>query len=366
MDTQYAVIGGGVVGLSIAYGLQKLGAQVAVFDQGDTAVRASRGNFGLIYIQGKGLKQPVYARWNRNSAAAWKGFADGLTQGTGIDLALVQDGGYVFHLDEAAMQQESRNYAIIRRNLGGDYPFETMDHATLKAEEPNIGPNVAGAMYFPEDGHVNPLKLLLALSGEVRRRGGKVRVNCHVTGVTPLAKGFAVSLSDGREFRAPNVILTAGLGAAKLGPGLGFKASVRPEQGQLLVTEKLPRIINRPSLQIRQMNEGGVQIGVSNEDRGMDDREDLEVAAAIAREAIQIMPVLARARLVRNWAALRIMSPDGLPIYQQSALHPGAFMVTCHSGITLAAAHAEFLPLWITGQGNAPDVSVFSEDRFDV
>ena len=69
---------------------------------------------------------------------------------------------------------------------------------------------------------------------------------------------------------------------------------------------------------------------------------------------------------MRSWGALRMLSPDGLPIYQESADMPGAYLVTCHSGITLAAAHARLLPDWLEGSDAAPDLEVFSEDRFAV
>jgi hydrogen cyanide synthase HcnC len=77
-----------------------------------------------------------------------------------------------------------------------------------------------------------------------------------------------------------------------------------------------------------------------------------------------VMPKLAQLRLVRAWGSLRVMSPDGLPIYHQSRTLPGAFLITCHSGITLAATHSTNLSLWLTGHKNAPELSEFSEDRF--
>ena len=64
--------------------------------------------------------------------------------------------------------------------------------------------------------------------------------------------------------------------------------------------------------------------------------------------------------------ALRVLTPDGLPIYQESPTCPGAFLVTCHSGITLAAAHARLLPDWLEGTPNAPDLEVFREARFSL
>lgn len=366
MTTEFAIIGGGVVGLSIAFGLVGRGHRVAVFDEGDGAFRASRGNFGLIWVQGKGLNQPAYTRWTRQSAAAWKDFAEDLTARSGQNLSLVQDGGYVIHMDEKALDADRKRYALLRDQLGGDYPSEVMGRNALQSEEPNIGPKVAGALYCREDGHVNPLKLLGALAAEVRHAGAAIRVNTKVTDVTGHTAGYRLTLADGSRHIAQKIVLAAGLGALQLGPRLGFKAPVHPQQGQVLITEKLPKLMNRPNTEVRQVDEGGVQIGASSADLGFDDRETLQTTAALARNAVDMFPILRKAKLLRSWAALRIMSPDGLPIYQQSETHPGVFYVTCHSGVTLAAVHARVLPLWLTGDATAPDLSMFGEERFHV
>ncbi len=364
VEADYAIVGGGVVGLCVAWGLAGRGRRVAVFDGADDALRASRGNFGLVWVQGKGLDAPAYARWTRRSAAAWAGFAAELGAETGEDVALDQRGGFDFHLDEASLEAKAARYAALRDALGGDYPFEVLGNNALRREEPEIGPRVAGAIFGPEDGHANPLRLLRALSAAVRARGATVRTGVEVVGVEPADGGFRLTLSDGSEARAAKVALTAGLGAARLGPSLGFKAPVRPQRGQVLITEKLARRINRPSGIIRQVDEGGVQIGDSKEEVGYDDRETLGTTARIAARAAAVYPFLARARVVRSWGALRVMSPDGLPIYQRSEPAPGAFLITCHSGITLAAAHARFLPAWLEGAADAPDLEAFGEHRF--
>jgi glycine/D-amino acid oxidase-like deaminating enzyme len=132
----------------------------------------------------------------------------------------------------------------------------------------------------------------------------------------------------------------------------------------VMITERLARLMRRPSAILRQVDEGGVQIGDSSEEVGFDDRDTLAVTAANARRAVRIFPALERARVVRSWAALRVMSPDGLPIYQRSTTVPGAWLVTCHSGITLAAAHARLIPLWLEGRDGAPDLEAFGEQRF--
>ena len=363
MEADWAIVGGGVVGLSVAYGLVRRGHRVLVLDGSDADFRASRGNFGLIWVQSKGLAEPAYARWTRASAALWKDFAAELSAVSGADLSLSQRGGYEFFLDEGALELQARRYDRLKQELGGDYPYQVLGHNALKREEPAIGPRVAGALFHDEDGHVNPLALLRTLASEVRRSGGTVVSGVTVTDVVQ-SGGFVLRTADGRSFRAARVVMAAGLGAATLGPRLGFRAPVRPQRGQVLITERMPPLLSRPSGTLRQVNEGGIQIGASNEEVGLDDGTSASVSARIAAEAIAVLPDLARARVVRSWGALRIMSPDGLPIYQQSAAMPGAFMVTCHSGITLAAAHALRLPAWLEGRADAPDLEVFREDRF--
>lgn len=363
MESDYAIIGGGVVGLSVAWGLLRRGLTVTVIDGDDTGLRASRGNFGLVWVQSKGMKQPRYAQWSQTSAALWRGFADELSDLTGTDLGLRQDGGYDLHFSEETLAETVAKYEVLKEKLGGNYPYEVLGHNALRKEEPNIGPKVVGAIWHKQDGHANPLRLLQALADGVRRKGGRVMTGYKVVAVDK-ADGFTLTCEDGTLLRAGKVVLSAGLGAATLGPKLGFKAPVRPQRGQVMITEKLPHLINRPSLIARQVDEGGIQIGATNEEVGLDDGVTRKGLSQLAAEAVMAYPALARAQLVRSWGALRVLSPDGLPIYQESPTLLGAYLVTCHSGITLAAVHALQLPDWLEGRPDAPDLEVFSETRF--
>jgi len=366
MESDYAIIGGGIVGLALAYGLLNTGKRVQLFDEGDLAFRASRGNFGLVWVQGKGITNPDYARWTQTSAAAWPGFAESLQAQTGVDVVLRQDGGFDYHLDEQSLEDKADLYENLKTKLAGDYPFEILRHNQLKREEPHIGHAVAGAILHHRDGHVNPLNLLRALTLAVRRLGARVHVGCKIKSVRAQDGGYRLTAIGGQGFSAAKVVVSAGLGAIELAKDFGFGDHVRPPRGQVLITEKLPPIMHRPSGTLRQVDDGGIQIGASAEEVGFDDHETIAVTAALAREATEIYPILAKAKLIRSWAALRVMSDDGYPIYQQSEDYPGVFMVTCHSGVTLAAAHAGILPGWFESEPNGPDLSSFSLDRFDV
>ena len=360
MDTDYTIIGGGIVGLSVAWGLLQRGLTVTVLDGDDGSLRASRGNFGLVWVQSKGMTQPRYASWSQISATLWADFARELAENTGHAVPLEQRGGYDLHFSEKTLAATVEKYEALKAKLDGNYPYDVLGHNALHKEEPHIGPKVVGAILHHQDGHANPLKLLTALAADVRRLGASVLSGKTVSEVSK-PDAFRVTCADGTTVTSNKVVLSAGLGAMQLGPTMGFKAPIRPQRGQVLITEKLPKMINRPSLIARQVDEGGIQIGATNEEVGLDDRVTQPGLSGLAAD-----PALARAQLVRSWSALRILSPDGLPIYQESPDMPGAYLVTCHSGITLAAAHARFLPDWLEGTDAAPDLEVFNETRFAI
>jgi glycine/D-amino acid oxidase-like deaminating enzyme len=356
------VVGGGLVGTAVAYGLARLGTDTVVLDQGDDAFRASRGNFGLVWVQGKGHDLPDYSRWTRSSATRWAGFAQALLADSDIDVQLRQPGG--FHMcfsDEELSERQSRLQSL--QDALGDYPFQMLDAADLKARLPLIGPAVVGASYTPQDGHVNPLKLLRALHTSAQAKGARFHNGMQVERIDCAAGEFSVT-AGGRRFTASRIVLAAGLGNPGLARQVGLHAPVAPNRGQVLISERVRPFLDYPTINVRQTDEGTVQLGDSMEEVGFDDSTSTQVLAAIARRGVSTFPLLRDVRLIRAWGALRVMSPDGFPIYQQSAAHPGAFVVTCHSGVTLAAAHALRIAPWIMGGAMPDELGVFTGERF--
>src|SRR5712692_5995761 len=109
------VIGGGLVGTAIGYGLARAGLRVVILDEGDVAYRASRGNFGLVWVQSKGLGAPHYQRWTRASAAEWPLFAAELEERTGVDVGLEQKGGVQLCLGEDELTKRRATMEQMRR-----------------------------------------------------------------------------------------------------------------------------------------------------------------------------------------------------------------------------------------------------------
>ncbi len=365
-DNDVLVLGGGLVGTAVAYGLARLGRRVLVLDEGDIAHRASRGNFGLVWVQSKGFGVPEYQRWTRNSSDEWADFSDELLRETAVASGHERPGGVTICLDEEELERRRKRMEQLHLEAGEtQFEYEMLSPAALKKMIPAIGPEVAGASYTPYDGHANPLYTLRALHAALLKHDGRYQPNARVTAIDARPGDFRVS-AGGRTYAAPKVVLAAGLGNQALGAMVGLNVPVRPVRGQIIVTERMQPVLNMPTLMIRQTVEGTIMIGESREESGFDDTTSPEIVHTLAQRAVKTFPFLRHARIVRSWGALRVMSPDGLPVYEQSAQFPGAFVCTCHSGVTLAAAHANHYARYVV-EGRLPsELARFSTARFNV
>ncbi len=367
-ETEIAVIGGGLVGSAIAWGLARLGKQVTVLDEGDMAFRASRGNFALVWIQSKGLGMPEYAGWSKASAECWPDFAKALLEETELDVCYQQPGGFIMCLSEAEFEtQRDRMMRLHNQPAMVQYPYEMLDYAETKRRLPALGPTVVGSSYCPLDGHVNSLRLFRALHRSFGQKGVDYRPEHDVESIAPSDTGFTIKGAWG-ELKASKVVLAAGLGNARLGSMVGLHVPVVPSKGQIIVTEKAAPFLHHPVVTTRQTDEGGVMIGDSQEDLGFNTVVTQPVISMMAERAIRTFPIIGGLNVVRTWSALRVMTQDGFPIYDQSTRFPGAFVATCHSGVTLAANHAlKVAPMIAAGALASDDqFGAFSARRFHV
>ena len=368
MRPDIVVVGAGTVGAAIAYGLALRGAQVLLLDGDDGDFRAARANFGLVWLQGKGPGMPAYQTLTRQSVGSWQGFADALETQSDMSLCYEQNGGLAFCLGDEAFEKRQATLQRLHNQWGGGEPdWEMVDRSALERLLPKVtlGPDVTGASFGRSDGHANPLRLLAALHAAVIRLGGLVRSNASVREITGSGGDFRLAVGD-EIIGTPRIVIAAGLGTSALARQVGLEVPLRPERGQILVTERLDPLLPLPASGLRQTADGTVMIGATKEDVGFDLSTTGDAAARLSRTAIRIVPALAGAGLVRQWAGLRVLTPDSYPIYAQSESHPGAFVAVCHSGVTLAAFHADGLAAAIAA-GRLPDsLSPFHQSRFNV
>jgi len=362
------VVGGGMFGSAIAYGLVRAGLAVTVLDEGDDALRAARGNFGLVWVQSKGLGMQPYADWSRQSAHLWNDFARELEDVSGVHVAHQNAGGLQLLLGDEELTQRRAEIAEMHRQAGpAGYDCEIIGRgeAQQMLPEARLGQDVVGASFCPHDGHVNPLLLLRALHTAIRAGGGRYETERRVETIRHDGHAFVVETSKG-PVSAPKIVLGAGHGAPRLAPMVGLKVPIRPERGQVLVTERLRPLFRIPVGSIRQTNEGTIQLGNSKEEVGFDLGTTVDVTRNIARRAVRSFPVLRDVRLIRTWGCIRVLTPDGAAIYDESRSHPGAYDATSHSGVTLAAINARHAARWIATGATEPGFDRFSARRFDV
>ena len=365
-DYDVAVVGGGLLGSAIAWGLGRLGKRVAVLDEGDIAKRASRANFALVWVQSKGLGMPAYTTWTVRASETWGGLAAALKDQTGIAVALQQNGGFHLTLGDREFEQRGELVARMHNQTGAaDYRMEMMTASEVEKMLPLIGPEVSGGSFCPLDGHVNSLKTFRALHTGMRLFGVDYLPERPVSTIRREGGEFRLTTPFG-EIRAAKVVLAAGNANQTLAPQVGLAAPMGPTRGQIVVTERTVPFLPHTLSTLRQTDEGTVMIGDSKEEQ-LDDRMlNHSVSAVMADRAQRMFPHLARLNVVRTWSGIRVMPKDGFPIYDQSETHPGAFVACCHSGVTLASNHAFDIARMVAEGRLEPElVGAFTGARFD-
>jgi hydrogen cyanide synthase HcnC len=360
------VIGGGLVGASLAYGLLRAGRAVTILDGGDTDFRASRANFGLVALQSKGMGMPAYSALSRQSSELWPSFAAELREITGIEVRYRVRGGFTLALSEADLAKR-RDFVARLNGQPGMTPLPTvfLDRSDLLQINRELGPDVVGASHCPLDGDVDVLRFYRALHEAVAALGGRFVPNRPARRVSRDGDGLAVE-TDGGFLRAQTVVLAAGLGNQQLALQTGIDLQLRPDPGTILVTERTEPFLEHVMGSMRQMAEGTVLIGGSPPGSGFDTDVHLGALPRMARRATRIFPRLAGVQMVRSWTGLRILTKDGFPIYEQSPALPGVFACACHSGVTLAALHAAIVAPMIAAGAIGPALEAFTTRRYDV
>ncbi len=367
-DADVLIIGGGLVGSAVALGIAERGARVIMLDEGDRAFRAARGNAGLVWYQGKGQGMRRYQEWSLEATHLWPEFAERLHHLTGIDVSYQKPGGLSLCLGEEGFESRKNLMEQIRQEAAAHaYDCEMLDRKTVQELLPNIrlGDTVVGASYSVHDGHVNPLSLLRALHAGVKRAGGLYYPGHSVFNINRKGKVFVVQ-TPLQSFSAPKLVIAAGNGTGRLAKAVGMHIPVAPEKGQVLVTERTRPCLPMPCHSFRQTAEGSFLLGSSQENMGYDIQTKPKVIQNIADRAKKTLPMLADLRIVRSWAALRVMTPDKMPIYEESESYPKAFAIALHSGVTLASLHASKVVQWVLEGDQPQGFKSFSSRRFNV
>ncbi len=356
------------MGSAVALGLAELGSRVLMLDRSSVVQRASRANFGLILSQRKGVNHAAYRQLSIDAVRASRTFGEELAQTTGIDLELRLGAGMILAIGAEELNARRAMVDQLQRQTSQHPDWavpQLVDRRDVQAMlgSVRLGDNVSGGSYSDIDGDINPLLLLRAMRRAFLQNGGQFRQNCTVHGLCRRRRHWRVDATAGK-IETPIVVLAAGLGSADLAAGLGISIPVVPQKGQLLVTERLAPFLPFPMSGIRQTGNGTVMIGYTQENTGFEVTTATSAAVYLAQRALAAFPGLKHARIIRTWAGLRVLTQDGLPIYDMP--DDRLFVLATHSCVTLAALHATLLPPWILGGPKPDNIQCFDLERFNV
>lgn len=360
------------MGAAVGLGLAEAGAKVLMADNVSRLHKASRANFGLVWSQTKGGGNRSYARWSERAVRQFKSFAARLEEESGIEVELRLGAGLVLSLGEKELADRRTTIDKLHREAQAEgelHPSRIVERKEVEelVGKTVIGDEVTGGSFSEIDGDVNPLLLLKGMRKLFLQKGGRFWQGCEVHSIERAEKGYKLITSFG-EIWAERVVLAAGLGNIGLAETLGVNSHLRPQKGQLLVTEKMAPFLFMPFSGIRQTIHGSMMIGSTQEDTGFDIGTTVPESARMAARAVRIFPRLKHIRIVRSWGSLRILTEDGLPIYEclEDKGYPGAYLLGTHSCITLASLHATKLPGWILGGERPEETAGFNLERFNV
>ncbi len=364
--TPIAIIGGGVIGLSIARRLALSGAKVRLFERGRCGSGASAAAAGMLAAgtEAEPGEQALVALGLR-SQTLWPDFADALGRESGIDVDLREQGTLTVALtrdDVGRLEQAMR----IRRSAGVETIW--LDRRALRSREPLLAPGVQGALYCPGDHQVDNRRVTEALIAACRQAGVDIVEETPIDELM-VERGRLVGLrSESTVHRCDVAVVACGAWSAqRLLPDL----PVRPVKGQSLALAMdaarplLQHVVWGPSIYLAPKSDGRLILGATVEEAGFDDRLTAGGMLSVLEAAWRLLPAIEELPILDSWAGFRPGSRDDAPLL--GPVGPdGLVVATGHhrNGFLLAPVTAELIADYILSGRRDAMLDEFSADRF--
>jgi glycine oxidase ThiO len=341
------IVGGGIIGLSLAIELRKLQVKVLIVERGEPGREASHAAAGM--LADCGLEIPAALQTLATaSAAMYPEFVHELQDESGINVDL-RDHGTIFFLSGKHVR---------------DHASKLLTPQRLTALEPGLKDLTRPAIYLNERS-VDPQALTMAALKAARHRAVDIASGMAATEII-VSGGRASGVKTSKTtYAAPVIVNCAGAWAGLLGP---HHFPTRPMKGQMLSMIGGPQIrhvIRAPEVYLVPRSDGRLIVGATIEDVGYDKRTEVDAIQSLHQAAVHLVPDLSRAKRHEIWAGLRPGTADDLPILGATAT-PGYFVATGHfrDGILLTPVTARVMAQMVTGAKPDHDLSAFSPLRF--
>ncbi|MBI1734606.1 MAG: FAD-binding oxidoreductase, partial [Candidatus Rokubacteria bacterium] len=346
--------------------------------------RTTSASAGLILVQSR-VPGPAldFARANVELLAQYR-------EELGGDIDYVRCGSLVLAEDETER-------ALLRefvRRQSAHLPVEFLEAEDVARLEPNLAPGYLAASYCALDGYANPMGVSIAFARGARALGAELRLRTEVTGIQRTGARVTGVLTTSGPIAAGAVVDAAGVWSPEVARMAGVDVPVVPRKGQLLVSEPIPavfrNVLNHAGLipfkehgitfaeiagelaKKRYMKQavggpyaGRVYIGSTSEFVGFDRTNTWKALTELARYAVETVPALGRARLVRAWAGLRPRTADGRFLIGPAPALEGFWMATGHdsNGVLHCSATGHLLSEWMATGRRPPLLAPFDPAR---
>jgi glycine oxidase len=360
------IVGGGVIGLSIADALARQGIRLAVVDRRELGREASWAGAGLMPPEAANpSRQPLVALGSL-STRLYPGWSTVLEEETGIDIGYRRSGG----VDVAWTELEEQELlAKSGRWRAEGVVYERLPLSDFARVEPALNPELRAAYFLPDRAQVRSPWLLRALMTAVYQRGGHLTMWQEVTGFRVEEARVAAVQTGAGDLSCGAVVVAAGAWSGSLLATIGVHAPTPPLKGQIVLLRGkrtlIRRVVELGGNYLVPRDDGRVLVGATEEDAGFDLIPTWQVARELVDFALRVCPVLKEAEIETTWAGLRPGSIDSKPYIGRAPGFENVIVATGHkrAGLQLAPATAELVSDIVLDRQPRLDIRPFCLDR---
>jgi len=374
-DVDVAVIGGGIIGLAVAWRARARGLSVTVLERGELAGEATHVAAGMLApVAEADPGERALLALGLDGAGRWPAFAAVLEEASGLPVGYRTCGTLVLARDRDESEHLDRELAL-RGELG--LRAGRLLPSQARRLEPGLAPTLRGALDVPDDHCVDPRLVAAALGVAAGRAGVVLRPRTAVARIDVVGdRAVGVTLADGARVGAAQIVVAAGAwaGGATLGLPDAAGIPVRPVKGQLLRLRDpagpglVDRVLRFEGGYLVPRGDGRYLLGATVEERGFDTTVTAGGVFGLLRDASELVPGLLDLELEEALAGLRPGTPDNAPAIGASATVAGLFWAAGHhrNGVLLAPVTADLLAAALMGDAGAEaDVGgAFASGRF--
>ncbi len=364
-----AVVGGGVIGCSIAWRLAQTGLRVVLLERQAIGAEASMAAGGMLAPLAEADKQDSFLELATASRRLYRTLSEELLEVTGINIEYRTDGTLFPALNEADETALERRW---KWQQEAGFRVERLSAPEARLLEPLLSEAARGALLFPDDHQVNNRRLVTALATAARRAGVAISEYTEALSIDTEQSEVSRLVTTQRSFETERVVIAAGSWSSQIHfPPSASRFPIEPVRGQMVAFNAAVQMPSRVMYSRRgyliPRLEGILIAGSTTERVGFDKSVTADGISTIISSAIEITPAVGKMQRVDAWAGLRPATPDGWPVIGADPGIVGLFYATGHyrNGILLTPITARLITELIVSGRTTIDLDPFSVTRFE-